>query len=133
MKLTTILLSSVILLSGGCASLDQPADNELASLPLIKFGNSVPENGQYILHFPQDVPIGTPVTFGGNLFIADDVKTLTVTPKQDIYVYKDWVSYDRINWQSAEQVMQADLQLQLPGYDHPKTGYLNLQLDRKEP
>lgn len=132
MKLKTIVLSSVILLSGGCASLDRPAEDEFASLSVIQFGNTVPADGKYILHFPQGVPIDTPVTFGGNLFKADDMKVLSVTPKQDIYVYKDWVSYDRKNWRNADETMQADLQVKLPGYEHPKTGYLNLRLDKKE-
>ncbi|MEN8167637.1 MAG: hypothetical protein ABFR65_09210 [Pseudomonadota bacterium] len=132
MKLKTMVLSSVILFSGGCASLDRPAENEFASLPVIQFGNSVPTDGKYILHFPHGVPIDTPVTFGGNLFTADDAKVLTVTPKDDIYVYQEWVSYDRKNWHQADKTMKADLQLKLPGYYHPKAGYLDLRLDRKE-
>ncbi|MEN8177394.1 MAG: hypothetical protein ABFS39_02110 [Pseudomonadota bacterium] len=131
MKLKTVLLSSVILLASGCASIQQPSDAEFAALPVIQFGNTVPADGKYILHFPQDVAIDTPVTFGGNLFIADDVQTLTVTPKQDIYAYKEWVSYDRKHWRYADDAMQANLQLKLPGYDHPKTGYLTLRLERK--
>lgn len=132
MKLIIFILSTVILFSGGCASLDQPAEDEFASLPVVQFGDSVPVDGKYILHFPQGVPIDTPVTFGGNLFTGDDMKMLTVTPNEDIYVYKDWVSYDRKNWQDADKTMSTDLQLKLPGYDHPRTGYLNLRLDRKE-
>ena len=131
MKLKTLICSSVMLFVGGCASIERPSSAEFATLPLIPFGNSVPVDGEYILHFPQGITIDTPVTFGGNLFMADDMKTLTVKPRHDIYVYKDWVSYDRKNWQQGDDVMQADLQLKLPGYDYPKTGHLNLRLDRK--
>jgi hypothetical protein len=132
MKLIIFALSSVILFSGGCASLDRPAEDEFASLPVVQFGDSVPVDGKYILHFPPGVPIDTPVTFGGNLFTGDDMKVLTVTPIEDIYVYKEWVSYDRENWQDADKTMSTDLQLKLPGYNHPRAGYLNLRLDRKE-
>ncbi len=131
MKLKTLLFSSVLLLTGGCASIERPTADEFTRLPLIPFGNSVPADGEYILHFPHGIAIDTPVTFGGNLFIADDMKTLSVTPRQDIYVYKEWVSYDRKNWQLADDAMKADLQLKLPGYDHPQTGYLKLRLDSR--
>lgn len=127
LKLTSILCP--LLLVTGCATLN-PISGRLDDLPIIPFGGETPTDGEFILHFPQAVPIETSITFAGNLFIASDVQTMQVRPKQDIYLYREWVSFDLQRWRNASETLHADLKMQLPGYDHPGPGYLHLRLDK---
>ena len=129
MHVKQLTLIGLTLIFTSCASLDRPGET-LGTLPTVKFGDKTPADGQYILHFPSGVPIDTPVSFGGNLFTAEDREILTVIPRQDLYVHKQWISHDRKTWHKAGEVLKTDLQVVLPGYHHPSTGYLNLRLDR---
>jgi len=131
MKLKMILLIATVVLTNACTSISKSTIETIAGLPTVQFGEAVPANGEYVLHFPAGSPIDTPVTFGGNLFTEDDTEQLRVTPKQDIYVYRDWLSFDKKTWFNQKEQLKMDLQLELPGYDHPEAGYLILRLNKK--
>ncbi len=132
MKLKIILLITTVVLTNACTSMSMPTANTIAGLPTVKFGNAAPLNGEYVLYFPAGSPIDTQVTFGGNLFIKDDTKKLSVIPKQDIYVYKDWLSFDKKSWFNDKEKLKLNLKLALPGYEHPQSGHLILRLDKTE-
>lgn len=125
----TLLLTGLIALLGlaGCAT--PPAASTLARLPMVNFGDPAPQGDDYILHFPAGKPIPTSVAISGNLFTKPAHETLTVTLNRDIYVYKDWISYDNQHWQQGRKAMAVKADIRLPGPKHPEPGYIRLQLD----
>jgi hypothetical protein len=119
-------------LLGGCASVSGPDTAALGRLPVVAYGQPVPTDSDYILHFPAGVPIDTPVTFKGTLFERAVSETLTVKPATDIYVNKQWVSFDGEHWMQADKAIDTQVQVVLPGYAHPEPGYVLLEMNTLE-
>ncbi len=129
MKRYTTSLAGLCLLLGGCASMSPPESGELDRLPVVAYGDRVPAGGDYILHFPAGVPIDTPVTFEGNLFQEAATAHLAVKPVKDIYVHKQWMSFDRQHWVDAHERIDFNVEVILPGYNHPTSGHVRLQMN----
>ena len=124
-------LGAAALLAAGCASMQQPSGEELSRLPVVRFGDPVPAAGEYILFFPADKPIPTNVAIKGNIFSREAEQRLEVTLHRDIYVYKDWISHDRVNWRNGRQAIKSDFQIVIPGYRHPQPGLIKIQMDEQ--
>ncbi len=83
---------------GGCAAKQNaPTANKVKSLLIVEFGDVQPE-GEFILLFPNGIPIDLLVSIEGGVFTAMVNTSLSVVLKNDIYVYKKWVSLDLKNW-----------------------------------
>ena len=126
-----IILSALTLISlGGCAM--PPSQSEISQLPIVKFGQPVPGNGNYVLHFPAGQDIATDVGIEGDIFQKPAHKVLKVRLKRDIYSYKDWMSYDKQHWLSARDALGIKFDVKLPGYSYPKPGHIKLELFDKQ-
>lgn len=129
MKMKLMLLSLGLLTLNACAApLDQA---RLAKLPVVEFGNPVPANNDFILHFPAGKTIPTNVEIGGNLIVKPAQRVLKVKLKQDIYSYKKWMSYDKQHWVPARDALVIKLAAKIPGYQYPRPGYIKLELSKK--
>ena len=116
---------------GGCASLQKPTAETLGAVPVVQFGKAVPASGDFILHFPAGKPIPVVTTIKGSAFSQETENTLNVTLKKDIYAYKSWVSFDRKTWQRGDEALRVNVEIKIPGYEHPKPGLIKLQIDLK--
>ena len=130
MKTPVLMTTCVSLLVTGCGSL-QPSAAELANLPVVQFGEPVPQGKDYILFFPADKPIPANVAIKGTIFAKEAEQRLEVTLRRDIYAYKEWLSYDRVTWHNGQQTIKTDVRIQLPGYRHPEPGIIRIQMDEK--
>lgn len=108
-----------------------PAATELATLPVIQLGQPKPAQGDYIVYLPANQPVTTVAKVQGNLFAQTDSKTLSVQLKRDVYLYKNWISYDKREWLKIADAVKADFRIQLPDYDHPQAGEVLIGLDAK--
>jgi hypothetical protein len=72
MKFTHIFIATTICIAlTACAGMP-PNANELAAVPIIKFGQPIPQGKDYILHFPAGTPLPVSTLVGGDLFEKDD-------------------------------------------------------------
>jgi hypothetical protein len=127
---TPVLLGVCALLLVSCASV-QPSAQELSKLPVVQFGDPVPAGNDYILFFPADKPIPTNVAIKGNIFAREAEQRLDVTLRKGIYVYKNWISFDRVTWRSGQQAIKTDIRVVLPSYAHPEPGFMRVQMDEQ--
>ena len=133
MKHNLLSLSTICLALGGCASVSAPPDTAaLGKLPVVEYGQPVPADGGYVLHFPAGVAIDTPVTFKGDLFERTAEAVVSVKPAKDIYVHKQWLSYDGENWVDAKEAVEIQVLVAIPGYEHPEPGYVLLEMNSKQ-
>jgi len=128
-KLIGVLLFSVLLTA--CASV--PRSSDLEGIPVVPFGERVPDGKEYILFFRAGEPINTRVNIHGNIFAQEASTVLRVTLKKDIYVYKDWISYDRLKWVDGDSALGLKLIVKIPGPEHPESGLIDLQMFEKLP
>lgn len=131
MKLTRIMIAATacVVLSA-CAGLP-PSTAEIANAPQIRFGQPLPKDDSYVLLFPAGTPLPVTTLVDGNLFEHDSQATLHVTLKRDVYVYRQFASFDGKNWQPARKLIETRLELQIPQKDGGNAGMLHLKLDQK--
>lgn len=123
------LLAAVLLVvSAGVAAAAPPSYDKLAKLPVIRLGDPVPK-GDYILQFPARQPVYISVTIEGTLFAQGADTVLTVTPAADILVYQDWASLDGVKWAPKSELIRSDVDVKVPGYNHPYPGVLKVRMD----
>ncbi len=106
-----------------------PSYKELANLPVIRFGDPVPENKDYILLFSAGQTVTIAVSIDGTLFDKTVNTELMVTPAKDIMVYRDWASLDGYKWIPRNELIKSDVQVKVPGYNHPHPGILKVRMD----
>ena len=129
MQNLAFLVPCLLLVASGCASMQQPSAETLSRVPVVQFGEAVPAGGDYILFFPANKPIPTNVAIKGSIFAREAEQRLDVTLRRDIYVYRNWISYDRVTWRDGQQAIKTDVQVVIPGYRHPEPGLMKIQMD----
>ncbi len=132
MKIHVSMMGAVALMTlSGCASWQAPSAQTLSGLSVIEFGDKVPTDKEFILHFTAGKPIPTSVAIKGNIFSQEAEDQLNVKLRRDIYVYRDWISFDRVNWIDGGKALGVKIEIKLPGYEYPKPGYAHIQMDLK--
>lgn len=116
------------LLSAGIATASPPTYEQLAKLPVIRFGEPVPES-DYILMFPAGQPITIAVSVEGSLFTKGAGAELTVTPTREYFVFRDWASLDGVTWVPRGELIKSDVIMKIPGYNHPLPGIVKIRMD----
>jgi len=116
-------------LLAGCSM--TPSMPDFEHLPVVNFGDPVPQTKEYILHFSANEPITTNVQIEGNLLQNPATETLAVKLTKDIYAYKDWVSFDKTNWVNARDVVEIRTLIKIPGTRHPEPGIIQVKVNEK--
>ena len=131
MKLARILIAATTCaVLAACAGLP-PSAAEIAKTPQIRFGQPLPEGDNYVLLFPAGTPLPVSTVVDGNLFEHDGQATLQVTLKRDVYVFRQFVSFDGQNWQPVRKMIETNLELQIPQKDGSNAGMLHVKMDQK--
>lgn len=132
MKISVSMIGiAVFSVLSGCANWQAPSAQTLSELPIVEFGEKLPPNKEFVLYFAAGKPIPTSVAIKGNIFSQEAQDQLNVKLRRDIYVYRGWISFDRVNWVDGHKVLDAKVEIKLPGYEHPRPGYVNIQMDVK--
>ena len=99
----------------GCASFGKPGADELARLPVVRFGDTAPAGQPFILHYPAGAPLPVEARVHGSLLDGEARSTLTVRTRQDVYTYKQWASLDGKNWKPGNEVIGGNFEIRVPG------------------
>jgi len=129
-KTRRTLALATFLLMAGCASWQTPSE-ALSNLPVVKFGDPIPADRDYVLFFPPDTPITTTVSIKGSIFAKEAEQTLIVTLRRGIYSHKNWMSYDRVTWLDGRTALKTNVGMQFPGYVHPEPGWVKIRMDER--
>lgn len=109
-----------------------PEASVLEALPVIRLGQAKPAQGDYIVYLPASEPITATTKVQGSLFEKTDSKEVQVKLKQDLYLYKNWVSADKRQWVKDTDAITGNIHVRLPGYDHPQAGEVLIELNAKK-
>ena len=118
----------VCLFCAGYAWASPPSYEKLAKLPVIRFGEPVPDT-DHILLFPAGQPVTISVAIEGSLFTQSANSDLTVTLAREILVFKEWASLDGVKWVPRSELIKSDVTVKVPGYNHPHPGVLRVRMD----
>ena len=88
----------------------------MANVPIVKFGETAQvKANEFILHYPAGTPLPVMAAVRGDLLEKTDQANLTVTLKKDIYLYRNWVSFDGKTWLDGEKTINSQFKIDLPG------------------
>ena len=97
-----------------CAGLP-PSGDEMARLPVVRFGDAAPAGQPFILLYPAGAPLPVETRIHGSLLQDEARGLLTVRTRQDIYTYKHWASLDGKTWKAGNQVVGGQFEIAVPG------------------
>lgn len=112
---TPVLLALPALFLSACASLSGPSPEDIARLPVVRYGESAPADGNFVLLYPAGVDLPVVATVDGDLFAKTDTAQLQVRLKQDVYTYRNRVSFDGRTWSSGTSKVTGKFGFSLPG------------------
>lgn len=128
----TLGLATLALSLAACASLVPPSSEEIATLPVISYGQAAPEGKNFILHYPAGVALPVDTSVRGNLFEKDEAATLKPRLKKDIYIYRQWASLDSKKWVRSNDLVVGNIEFRLPGEkDTQSPGALGVEFNLK--
>jgi len=111
---TAIALTLPTLLLSACAAFG-PSPDEIASLPVVRYGQPAPTDGDFVLHYPADTDLPVIATINGSLLAKADEARLKVRLNRDVYTYRDRVSFDGKTWSHAPDKIGGRFWFVLPG------------------
>ena len=117
---TPLGIAIIALSLSACASLTGPSPEEISRLPVVRFGQPAPTDGNFVLYYPAGVDLPVIAKIDGNLFSKPDQARLNVQIKQGIYTYRDLVSFDGKTWSNSQDKIGGKFWLALPGDKHGK-------------
>lgn len=117
---TPLSIALAALTLSACSSLGGPSPDEIARLPVVRFGQAAPADGKFVLFYPAGVDIPVIARVEGSLLSKTDQARLNVQIKQDLYVYQSLVSFDGKQWSKSHDKVQGKFWMWLPGYKQDK-------------
>ena len=133
MKFTTPVALTLIAFSfAGCSGMMPPNAKEMAQIPIVRLGDEVPAGKEFALLYPAGMSLPVNASVGGTLMAQSDKAILHVTLKQDVYAYKQWVSFDGKTWQRSDKVISGKFEVVVPGtIDGKNPGKLSTEFNFK--
>lgn len=112
---TPLGIAIIALSLSACAGLTSPSPEEISRLPVVRFGSPAPADGNFVLHYPAGVDLPVIAKIDGTLFSKPDQAKLNVRIKQDIYAYRNLISFDGKTWSNGQDKVGGKFWLALPG------------------
>ena len=114
-----------------CAGIP-PGGDEMARLPVVRFGDTPPADQPFILLYPAGAPLPVETRIHGSLLQEEARGVLTVRTKQDLYTYKHWASLDGKTWKAGNQLLGGHFEIAVPGEkDGRNPGSMRAEFNRK--
>ena len=131
-RLLPLGLSAVTLIVSGCAGMAPPGKDEMTQVPTIRFGEAAPADKNFVLHYPAGSALPVVSSVHGSLFAQADKATLNVRLNRDVFVYRQWISFDGKSWMPGNEAVSGKIELKLPGETDGKSpGLLSVEYNLK--
>lgn len=129
--LTAALLAATATLAG-CAGMMAPGADEMAKVPVVRYGEAAPAGGEHVLLYPAGAPLPVVASVSGSLLAKPGQARMEVATIRDVYVYKNWLSFDGKNWMAGHQAVGGEFIITLPGEKDSKApGTMSARFDLK--
>lgn len=94
---------------GGCASMQTAPLDMVQQLSVVNVADKLPaarvQRHDYVIHVPAGDPFVISVKIGGSLLKDEVVQQIPVRLSRDLYVYKSWASFDKVQWKSSHELL----------------------------
>lgn len=125
-------LAAASLFLSGCAGLSAPDKDAMAQIPIVRFGEAAPAGQDFVRHYPAGSTLPVVAGVYGSLLAQAETATLNVRLNRDVFVYRQWVSFDGKSWQPGNEAVGVKIELKLPGETDGKApGQLRAEFNLK--
>lgn len=132
MKSSSIVLALIALALAGCSGMTPPNANEMAQIPIVRFGDEAPAGKEFATYYPAGVSLPVNASVTGTLLAHDAQTTTHVTLKRDVYVFRNWASFDGKTWQRSDKLVGGKFEIEIPGLrDGKNPGKLSAEFNLK--
>jgi hypothetical protein len=83
----------------GCASTSTPDVSSINSLPVLEPGQETQNDEEYVLLLRSGVDVPVTITLSGSLLSKESTTHTSIQLKRDLYLYKQWSSFDGKTWE----------------------------------
>lgn len=126
-------IALIALALAGCSGMTPPNANEMAGIPTIRFGDEAPAGKEFATYYPAGIPLPVSASVTGTLLAQNAQTTLHVTLKRDVYVFRNWASFDGKTWQRSDKLVGGKFEIEIPGVrDGKNPGKLGAEFNLKE-
>jgi hypothetical protein len=117
---------------GGCAGAFPPKAGDLAQTPVVRYGEAAPSGKEFITFFPAGAPLPVVATVDGTLLEHKASASMQVALKRDVYLYRQWVSFDGKNWVFGQDAVGGKFLIEMPGVkDGKNPGSMSAEFNLK--
>lgn len=99
----------------GCAGVQGPPADLLARVPVVEIGKPEPADRHYVLYVPAGKPVPIHLSITGPLMVKPGESTTQVQFNHSLYIYKEWSSFDGMNWTAGAFAGRASFGLAAKG------------------
>jgi hypothetical protein len=83
----------------GCASTSTPDVSPINSLPVLEPGQETQNDEENVLLLRSGVDVPVTITLSGSLLSKESTTHTSIQLKRDLYLYKQWSSFDGKTWE----------------------------------
>ncbi len=131
--LNPALIIAACLTLPGCASLFPPTAQDLAKIPVVRFGENAPASGEFVMFYPKGAALPVTAAVAGNLLSENVSVTLQPSVNRDIYQYQQWVSFDGKTWIAGRDALETAFRIEMPGLkDGKNPGGMSAEFNLKK-
>ncbi len=87
----------------GCGAIAPPAALVDGTMKVVQIGSDKPDTDEYVLHIPAGVKFPLRLFVHGSLLEEELELTKNISIKRDIYLYRQWTSFDGRKWLKPEE------------------------------
>lgn len=113
--LNPALVIAACLTLPGCASLFPPTAQDMAKIPVVRFGENAPAAGEFVMLYPKGAALPVNASVAGSLLNEKVSVTLQPSVNRDIYQYRQWVSFDGKTWMDGRDALETAFRIDMPG------------------
>lgn len=130
--LSAALLAATVTLAGCAGLMPAPSADEMAKIPVVRYGEAPSAGGDYVLLYPAGAPLPVVASVSGSLLSKPGQARMEVATNRDVYVYKTWLSFDGKTWVSSDKAVGGEFAVTLPGETDSKApGTMSARFDLK--
>jgi hypothetical protein len=115
------------LVFAGCETLQYAPRKQIAQLPVFKVNEAPGDAGDHVTHYPSGTLFPIEITAEGSMFGTQAQSPLLVQLSRDVYVYKQWASFDGKRWTNSHKLFD----LRVDGGLTPKGAQVKFEWDAR--
>ena len=92
----------------GCASMQPAPTDAIEKLPVVRVGEQMPLNSEYVVFYPAGFEFPVKLKASGSMFASEKQIEAQATLAKDLYLYKYWASHDGKLWKNSHELLGVE-------------------------